>query len=65
MSGVLVHLTTLIALAVVGVLGAGLWNLARPSSSPSLSQKLMRWRVGLQFIAILVAMLALAVMRPV
>ena len=63
MSGVLTHLTALIALCVLGVLIAGIWNLGRKGSNPNLSQKLMRWRVGLQFVAILVAMLALAVMR--
>ncbi len=63
MSAALVHLTTIAALVVLAVLVAGLWNLARRESSPSLSQRLMRWRVGLQFVAILIAMLALAVMR--
>ncbi|MDX2158000.1 MAG: twin transmembrane helix small protein [Hyphomicrobiaceae bacterium] len=63
MSGVLIHLTTLVALAVFGVLAAGLWNMARQGSSPSLSQTLMRWRVGLQFIAILIAIVAMAIAR--
>lgn len=63
MSGALSHLTTLVAFCVLGVLIMGLWNMARLSSSPNLSQKLMRWRVGLQFVAILVAMLALALMK--
>ncbi len=62
MSGALTHLTIVVALCVL-VLLAGVWNMARPGSSPNLSQKLMRWRVGLQFVAILVAMLALAVMK--
>jgi hypothetical protein len=35
------------------VLVAGLVNMMR-GGSPSLSQKLMRWRVGLQFLAILI-----------
>jgi hypothetical protein len=38
---------------VAGVLVAGLVNMAR-GGSPNLSQKLMRWRVGLQFVAILI-----------
>ncbi len=38
---------------VFAVLVAGLVNMLR-GGSPSLSQKLMRWRVGLQFIAILI-----------
>ena len=45
--------------AVVGlvaiVLLLGLANMLR-GGSPNLSQKLMRWRVGLQFFAILVIM---------
>ncbi|WP_395696492.1 twin transmembrane helix small protein [Methylocella sp.] len=39
--------------AVVVVLFAGFANMIR-GGSPNLSQKLMRWRVGLQFVAILV-----------
>ncbi len=39
--------------AVVLVLCAGLANMIR-GGNPNLSQKLMRWRVGLQFLAILV-----------
>ncbi|MEZ5817835.1 MAG: twin transmembrane helix small protein [Hyphomicrobiaceae bacterium] len=59
----MVHLTTLMALCVLGVLLAGLWNMVRAGSSPNLSQKLMRWRVGLQFVAIVIAMLTIAMMR--
>lgn len=39
--------------AVFLVLVAGLVNMMR-GGSPNLSQKLMRWRVGLQFLAILI-----------
>jgi hypothetical protein len=39
--------------AVFLVLCAGLVNMMR-GGSPNTSQKLMRWRVGLQFIAILI-----------
>ena len=63
MTGALVHLTAIAGLAVAGVLFAGLWNMARRDSSPNLSQKLMRWRVGLQFLAIVIAMLAVALSR--
>lgn len=63
MSGVMVHLTVLSALCVFGVLLAGLWNMVRAGSSANLSQKLMRWRVGLQFVAIVVTMLTIALMR--
>lgn len=42
-------------LGVALVLVAGLWNMLR-GTSPNLSQKLMRWRVGLQFLAIVLMM---------
>jgi hypothetical protein len=40
------------------VLALGLFNMAR-GGSMSTSQKLMRWRVGLQFIAICIIMTAI------
>ncbi len=53
------HYLTIVALgAVFLVLIAGLVNMMR-GGSPNTSQKLMRWRVGLQFVAILVIMAAL------
>jgi hypothetical protein len=56
-------LLTLIALAAVGfVLVLGLANMLR-GGSPNLSQKLMRWRVGLQFVAIVVIMTVLYLRR--
>lgn len=51
------HLTTVAAVAVLVVLILGLVNLLR-GKSPNLSQKLMRWRVGLQFLAIIIVMIA-------
>ena len=42
-------------LLVCVVLLLGLWNMMR-GTNPNTSQKLMRWRVGLQFFAILVIM---------
>ena len=42
--------------AVLAVLLAGLWNMMRGGNS-NRSQLLMRWRVGLQFFAIIVLML--------
>jgi hypothetical protein len=42
--------------AVLVVLLLGLWNMLR-GTSPNLSQTLMRWRVGLQFLAIVIMML--------
>ncbi len=53
MQTALYHVTTIAVLAVLAVLLMGLWNLMRNQSS-NLSQRLMRWRVGLQFLAILV-----------
>ncbi len=44
--------------AVFAVLLAGLVNMVRGGSSNA-SQRLMRWRVGLQFVAILVVMTVL------
>ncbi len=37
------------------VLCIGLWNMMR-GTNPNLSQKLMRWRVGLQFAAVCLLM---------
>jgi hypothetical protein len=55
MQSALYHLTTVAVAAVFVVLLLGLYNMMR-GTSPNLSQKLMRWRVGLQFAAILVIM---------
>ncbi len=56
MEAVLYYLTTAAVAAVFVVLLMGLWSLSR-GKSPNLSQKLMRWRVGLQFVAIVLIML--------
>lgn len=45
-------------IAVLAVLLAGLWNMMRGGSA-NRSQLLMRWRVGLQFLAVVVIMLGL------
>jgi len=50
-------------LAVAVVLLAGLWNMLR-GRNPNLSQTLMRWRVGLQFLAIVVMMVLVYFLRP-
>ena len=52
------YLVPLGLLAVAGVLTLGLWNMAS-GASPHASQVLMRWRVGLQFVALLLVMAAL------
>ena len=48
--------------AVAVILLLGLFNMLR-GGSPNLSQTLMRWRVVLQFIAILIIMLTVWVMH--
>jgi hypothetical protein len=63
MSNALQSITMLAVLAVFLVLLAGLWNMMR-GSNPNMSQKLMRWRVGLQFMAIMIAMILLYLLRP-
>ena len=50
-------LVPIAVVAVAIVLLLGLLNMAR-GGSPSRSQKLMRWRIALQFIAICVIMAA-------
>lgn len=48
---------TLIAVAAVSiVLVLGIWNMFR-GRNPNVSQKLMRWRVALQFLAIIIIMI--------
>ncbi|MEL7048077.1 MAG: twin transmembrane helix small protein [Pseudomonadota bacterium] len=51
MQTIFYYLTTVASLAVLVVLVYGLSTLLT-GKSPNLSQKLMRWRVGLQFLAI-------------
>ena len=53
---------TVVAFMVLAVLVAGLLNMLRTNSA-NLSQKLMRWRVGLQFIAIVLVMLSAWIAR--
>ncbi len=48
-------LLPLLLVAVGLVLLLGLWNMLR-GGDPGRSQTLMRWRVGLQFLAIIVVM---------
>jgi Mg2+ and Co2+ transporter CorA len=63
MEGTLRYLTVLALVAVLLVLLAGLWNMMR-GTSPNLSQTLMRWRVVLQFLAIVIAMILVYFLRP-
>ena len=56
------YIVPLAIAAVAVVLMLGLYNMLR-GGSPNLSQKLMRWRVVLQFIAIIIIMLTVWVMQ--
>lgn len=58
MEGAMTHMTTIAVVAVAIVLLFGLANMMR-GTNPNLSQTLMRWRVGLQFLAILIIMAVL------
>jgi hypothetical protein len=48
--------------SVFGVLLAGLWTMLR-GDNPNLSQTLMRWRVGLQLVAVMIIMAAFYLKR--
>ncbi len=56
------HLAALAVLAVSMVLLLGLWNMLR-GNNPHRSQALMRWRVGLQVLAISIIMLTVYLTR--
>lgn len=58
MDGTMGFLLPLLLVAVGLVLLLGLWNMLR-GGNPGRSQILMRWRVGLQFVAIVVVMAVL------
>lgn len=57
MSGLFNNLVPLAIGAVAVVLVLGLFNMMR-GGSPNTSQRLMRWRVLLQFVAVIVIMAA-------
>lgn len=52
------YLPVLAVIAVAIVLLLGLWNMMRGGPA-NRSQSFMRWRVGLQFVAVILLMLAL------
>lgn len=58
MTDIFMPLSLLALLAVLVVLILGLWNMMRGGSA-SRSQTLMRWRVGLQFVALVIIMTGL------
>ncbi|KZL20118.1 hypothetical protein PsAD2_01605 [Pseudovibrio axinellae] len=57
MSGIVATLVPIALFAVALVLGLGLWNMMR-GGDPNRSQKLMRYRVILQFAAIILIMIS-------
>ena len=57
MSGTLSFLVPVALLAVALALALGLWNMLRAGNA-NRSQKLMRWRVVLQFVAVILVMTA-------
>ncbi|KZK87040.1 hypothetical protein PsW64_01206 [Pseudovibrio sp. W64] len=57
MSGIVATLVPIALFAVALVLALGLWNMMR-GGDPNRSQKLMRYRVLLQFAAIILIMLS-------
>jgi hypothetical protein len=64
MSDVMSYIMVPLAIgAVAVVLLLGLLNMTR-GGSPQISQRLMRWRVLLQFIAIIVIMITIWAMGP-
>lgn len=58
MSGIAPYLILPLLLLVAIILGLGLWNMMKGGST-NRSQTLMRWRVAVQFIAVLVMVAAL------
>jgi Hypoxia induced protein conserved region len=63
MADVLIYaLVPLTLAAVAGVLLFGLLNFAR-GGSPQISQKLMRWRVTMQLVALVAILLTIWIMK--
>jgi Hypoxia induced protein conserved region len=62
MSTLLNNSATIVAFFVFIVLAAGLINLIRTDSSNT-SQLLMRWRVGLQFVAIVLVIASVLITK--
>ncbi len=58
MADFLFYLTPFIMAIVVIVLGIGLWNMARGGNN-ALAQKMMRYRILAQFVAVIVMLAAL------
>jgi Hypoxia induced protein conserved region len=63
MGGIFNILALAAMILVVFILGWGLWNMFR-GGNPNLSQKLMRARVIVQFVAIILLLLAVYFFAP-
>ncbi len=63
MTTLLTILVGLTMLGVVGVLFAGMFGLVRGGGDPRRSNMLMRWRVILQFVALMLFALLLTLLR--
>ena len=64
MRTILMVLLGLAMLGVLGVLGAGMIGLVRGGGDPVRSNRLMRWRVLLQAVALVLFALLLTLLRP-
>jgi hypothetical protein len=64
MRTVLMILLGLAMLGVLGVLAAGMIGLVRGGGDPVRSNRLMRWRVVLQAVALVLFALLLMLLRP-
>ena len=62
MNAILPNLVPIALIAVAIILGLGLWNMLR-GGSPSRSQKLMRWRIIMQLVAIILIMTSLYALK--
>jgi hypothetical protein len=58
MVGISAWMLALVMIAVLAVLGLGVLNMAR-GGSPARSQRLMRWRIGLQALALVLVVVIL------
>ena len=63
MSGMFVYLAMAACLATLGVLVIGIGGFGTGKASASFSQRMMRWRIALQFVAIIFIMLTVTALR--
>lgn len=63
MSQYLFYAVAVACLATLGVLLVGIGGFGTGLTSSKFSNKMMRWRIGLQFVAIVLVMLTVAAIR--